>query len=168
VIRAAYDEDAYRTELRAFGVWCIALGFGQFAYEDNVFPIRHFYQRWSAAIAIERRPSVAARLHAAEQALADPAMPGLRSGDNLGTRTRTGVQRPPPDTRFDWCSELARAGRGHHPPFVGEGATPDRLRGRVGRRRRDCIRGRIHDHRSGADGCAYGVVHRTGESLRGR
>jgi hypothetical protein len=57
---------------RAFGVWCIALGFGQFAYEDSVFPIRHFYQRWGAAIAIERRPSVAARLHAAEQALADP------------------------------------------------------------------------------------------------
>jgi len=29
-------------------------------------------QRWGAAIAIERRPSVAARLHAAERALADP------------------------------------------------------------------------------------------------
>jgi hypothetical protein len=72
VIRAAYDEDAYRTELRAFGVWCIALGFGQFAYEDGVFPIRHFYQRWGAAIAIERQPSVAARLHATEQALGDP------------------------------------------------------------------------------------------------
>ena len=40
--------------------------------EDSVFPIRHFYQRWGAAIAIERRPSVAARLHAAERALADP------------------------------------------------------------------------------------------------
>ena len=40
--------------------------------EDSVFPIRHFYQRWGAAIAIGRRPSVAARLHAAEQALADP------------------------------------------------------------------------------------------------
>jgi len=38
--------------------------------EDSVFPIRHFYQRWGAAI--ERRPSVAARLHAAERALADP------------------------------------------------------------------------------------------------
>ena len=38
----------------------------------SVFPIRHFYQRWGAAIAIERRPSVAARLHAAERALADP------------------------------------------------------------------------------------------------
>ena len=40
--------------------------------EDSVFPIRHFYQRWGTAIAIERRPSVAARLHAAERALADP------------------------------------------------------------------------------------------------
>jgi hypothetical protein len=40
--------------------------------EDSVFPIRHFYQRWGAAIAIERRPSVAARLHAAERALAVP------------------------------------------------------------------------------------------------
>ena len=40
--------------------------------EDSVFPIRHFYQRWGAAIAIERRPSVGARLHAAERALADP------------------------------------------------------------------------------------------------
>ena len=37
-----------------------------------VFPIRHFYQRWGATIAIKRRPSVAARLHAAERALADP------------------------------------------------------------------------------------------------
>jgi hypothetical protein len=36
------------------------------------FPIRHFYQRWGATIAIERRPSVAARLHTAERALADP------------------------------------------------------------------------------------------------
>jgi hypothetical protein len=40
--------------------------------EDSVFPIRHFYQPWGATIAIERRPSVAARLHAAEGALADP------------------------------------------------------------------------------------------------
>ncbi len=39
---------------------------------DSVIPIRHFYQRWGAAIAIGRRPSVAARLHAAERALADP------------------------------------------------------------------------------------------------
>jgi hypothetical protein len=46
--------------------------FTQAGDEDSVFPIRHFYQRWGAAIAIERRPSVAARLHAAEQALADP------------------------------------------------------------------------------------------------
>ncbi len=46
--------------------------FSQAGDEDSVFPIQHFYQRWSATIAIERRPSVAARLHAAERALADP------------------------------------------------------------------------------------------------
>ena len=46
--------------------------FTQAGDEDSVFPIRHFYQRWGAAIAIERRPSVAARLHAAERALSDP------------------------------------------------------------------------------------------------
>ncbi len=43
--------------------------------EDSVFPARHFYQRWGAAIAIGRRPSVAARLHAAERALADQDPP---------------------------------------------------------------------------------------------
>ena len=31
--------------------------FTQACDEDSVFPIRHFYQRWGAAIAIERRPS---------------------------------------------------------------------------------------------------------------
>ena len=46
--------------------------FTQARDEDSVFPIRHFYQRWAAAIAIERRPSIAARPHAAERALADP------------------------------------------------------------------------------------------------
>ncbi len=46
--------------------------FTQAGEEDSVFPIRHFYQRWGAAIAIGRRPSAAARLHAAERALADP------------------------------------------------------------------------------------------------
>jgi hypothetical protein len=51
--------------------------FTQAGDEDSVFPIRHFYQRWGATIAIERRPSVAARLHAAEHALADPD-PGVR------------------------------------------------------------------------------------------
>src|SRR5260370_19498672 len=50
----------------------IQAAFTQAGDEDSVFPIRHFYQRWGAAIAIERRPSVAARLHAAERALADP------------------------------------------------------------------------------------------------
>src|ERR1700749_4850218 len=42
--------------------------FTQAGDEDSVFPIRHFYQRWGAAIAIERRPSVPARLHAAARA----------------------------------------------------------------------------------------------------
>ncbi len=51
--------------------------FSQAGDEDSVYPIRHFYQRWAATIAVERRPSVAARLHAAEHALADPD-PGLR------------------------------------------------------------------------------------------
>jgi len=46
--------------------------FSQAGDEDSVFPIRHFYQRWGATVAIERRPSVAARLRAAERALADP------------------------------------------------------------------------------------------------
>jgi hypothetical protein len=46
--------------------------FSQAGDEDSVFPIRHFYQRWGATIAIERRPSVAARPHAAERAPADP------------------------------------------------------------------------------------------------
>jgi len=46
--------------------------FSQAGDEDSLFPIRHFYQRWGATVAIERRPSVAARLHAAERALADP------------------------------------------------------------------------------------------------
>ena len=32
----------------------------------------HFYQRWGAAIAAGRRPSVAARLHVAGRGLADP------------------------------------------------------------------------------------------------
>jgi hypothetical protein len=48
--------------------------FTQAGDEDSVFPIRHFYQRWGAAVAIERRLSVAARLHVAERALADPAV----------------------------------------------------------------------------------------------
>jgi len=46
--------------------------FSQVGDEDSVFAIRHFYQRWGATIAIERRPAVAARLHAAERALAGP------------------------------------------------------------------------------------------------
>jgi hypothetical protein len=62
--------------------------FSQAGDEDSVFPIRHFYQRWGATIAIERRPSVAARLHAAERALADPT---LASGN--------GPSRKPPRSR---------------------------------------------------------------------
>jgi hypothetical protein len=58
--------------------------FTQAGEEDSVFPIRHFYQRRGAAIAIGRRPSVAARLHAAERALADPD-PAVRI-NNLGSR----------------------------------------------------------------------------------
>jgi hypothetical protein len=46
--------------------------FGQADEEDSVFPIRHFYQRWGATVAIKRHPSIAARLHAAERALAAP------------------------------------------------------------------------------------------------
>ena len=46
--------------------------FSQAGDEGSVLAIRHFYQRWGATIAIERRPSVAARLHAAERRLADP------------------------------------------------------------------------------------------------
>jgi hypothetical protein len=46
--------------------------FSQAGDEDSVFPIRHFCQRWGATIAIERRPSVATRLHTAERVLADP------------------------------------------------------------------------------------------------
>jgi hypothetical protein len=38
--------------------------FTQAGDEDSVISIRHFDQRWGAAIAIERRPPVAARLHA--------------------------------------------------------------------------------------------------------
>jgi hypothetical protein len=61
--------------------------FTQTGDEDSVFPIRHFYQRWGTAIAIERRPSVAARLHAAKRALAapDPAVrdQAVREADEI-------------------------------------------------------------------------------------
>jgi hypothetical protein len=57
--------------------------FSQAGDEDSVYPIRHFYQRWAATIAIERRPSVAARLHAAERQLADP---------DAGVRERAGQE----------------------------------------------------------------------------
>ena len=51
--------------------------FTQAATKAASSPIHHFYQRWGAAIAIERRPSVTARLHAAERAFADPG-PAVR------------------------------------------------------------------------------------------
>jgi hypothetical protein len=72
--------------------------FTQAGNEDSVFPIRHFYQRWGAAIAIERRPSVAARLHAAERALADPgnSFPGVLP--DLPWRRRTPDCIVPPET----------------------------------------------------------------------
>jgi hypothetical protein len=37
--------------------------------EDSVIPIRMFYRRWGVTVAIERKPEVANRLHAAESAL---------------------------------------------------------------------------------------------------
>jgi hypothetical protein len=40
--------------------------FTQAGDEDSAFPIRHFYQRRGAAIAIERRPSVASLTWPAE------------------------------------------------------------------------------------------------------
>jgi hypothetical protein len=58
--------------------------FSQAGDEDSVYPIRHFYQRWGATIAIERRPSVAARLHAAERP---------RSSRRLTTRSRVAEWR---------------------------------------------------------------------------
>jgi hypothetical protein len=39
--------------------------------EDSVIPIRMFYRRWGVTVAIERNPALAARLHAAENALDD-------------------------------------------------------------------------------------------------
>ena len=58
--------------------------FTQAGDEDSAFPIRHFCQRWGAAIAIGR-PSVATRLHAAERALADPD-PAIRVPSSPGSR----------------------------------------------------------------------------------
>ncbi|MBB4935312.1 hypothetical protein F4561_006206 [Lipingzhangella halophila] len=40
--------------------------------EDSVIPIRMFYRRWGATVAIERWPRTAQRLHAAEQSLDSP------------------------------------------------------------------------------------------------
>ena len=85
--------------------------FTQAGEEDSVFPIRHFYQRWGAAIAIERRPSVAARLHAAERALADPdpavrELPSRRDrpgGLPRGHRWLTGTGNPSPMTCSTGC-----------------------------------------------------------------
>src|SRR6201987_4278336 len=48
--------------------------FTQAGDADSVFPIRHFYQRWGAAIAIERRPSASARPPAARTGQRGPLM----------------------------------------------------------------------------------------------
>ena len=40
--------------------------------EDSVIPIRMFYRRWGVTVAIERKPTVAQRLHKAELAIGDP------------------------------------------------------------------------------------------------
>ena len=66
--------------------------FTQAGDEDSVFPIRHFYQRWGAATFIERRPSIAARPHAAERALAHPD-PDVRDQAVPGKPPRS--SRPP-------------------------------------------------------------------------
>lgn len=39
--------------------------------ENSVIPIRTFYRRWSATVAIERRPHTAQLPHEAEQAVND-------------------------------------------------------------------------------------------------
>ena len=87
--------------------------FTQAGDEDSVFPIRHFYQRWGAAIAIERRPSVAARLHAAERApptltrCPGPGSPGSRrdrpGGLPRGRGCLTGTGNPSPMTCSTGC-----------------------------------------------------------------
>src|ERR1700727_2963260 len=46
--------------------------FTQAGEEDSVFPIRHFSQRGGPPLALAGRPSAAARLPAAERALANP------------------------------------------------------------------------------------------------
>ena len=58
--------------------------FTQAGDEDSVFAIHHFHQRWGATIAIERRPSVAARLHDTGRELA----PGVRLGSPVTIETR--------------------------------------------------------------------------------
>jgi hypothetical protein len=73
--------------------------FTQAGDEDSVFPIRHFYQRWGAAIAIERRPSVAA-----ERALADP---DLLSGTRQPGKPPRLSRRPTARSRVaDWLTDI--------------------------------------------------------------
>lgn len=45
--------------------------FTQAGEENSVIPIRMFYRKWAATIAIERRPRTAQLLHEAEQAVND-------------------------------------------------------------------------------------------------
>jgi hypothetical protein len=60
--------------------------FTQAGDEDSVFPIRHFYQRWGAAIAMERRPSVGV-LHL-RTSLCWLGFGGTRGTESAGWRTR--------------------------------------------------------------------------------
>jgi hypothetical protein len=53
--------------------------FVQAGDDGSVIPIRMFYERWGAVVAIERNPAVAQRLHAAERAL-DSEDPEVRAG----------------------------------------------------------------------------------------
>ncbi|WP_127355977.1 hypothetical protein [Actinacidiphila soli] len=52
--------------------------FVQAGDDGSVVPIRMFYERWGAVVAIERNPATAQRLHAAEHAL-DSEDPDVRA-----------------------------------------------------------------------------------------
>jgi hypothetical protein len=74
--------------------------FSQAGDEDSVFPIRHFYQRWGATVAIERRPSVAARLHAPS---GHSLTPTLASGTGPSGKLLGSFRRPTARSRVaDW------------------------------------------------------------------
>jgi|SRR5690242_4320376 len=74
--------------------------FTQAGDEDSVFPIRHFYQRWGAAIAIKRRPSVAAR---STPPNAPSPTPTPRSGTGQSGKPRRSSRRPTARSRVaEW------------------------------------------------------------------